>query len=283
MFQSHDSAIESYLRRLRSRSTEVTSANGAGDAISVLLITFNQQAHVEKAVATAHAALVDNLLSGEIIVVDDGSTDGTAEVLQRLATSRPELVVIRQVEHRGYGAALRAGLAAAKHELICLSAAPARFDLDQIGRLLFWIDTHPIVTGYRVGRTAPLLNKMGSWGWSLLVRIALGVRVRDSHCGFMLLRRSVLESIELTVESSTVTTELLVAAARSGVRIKEVPVSDRPQAAGASTNSGLRDVARALRELVTVYSQRRGRSERFSKHSCDPERPPQSARFSSAA
>jgi glycosyltransferase involved in cell wall biosynthesis len=219
----------------------------------VVFPAFNEEANIEKAVATARSALSGWFADIEIIVVDDGSADRTREVLDRLAADYNDVVAIHHARNRGYGAALRSGLYAARKDLVFFSDSDLQFDLEEIRHLIEWIRDYEIVAGYRVNRADPWIRRFNAWAWNRLVRVVLGLKVRDIDCAFKLFRREVFERIHISAVGAMINTEILVLAKRMRMRIKEVPVSHYPRAAGTQTGANPKVIVKAFRELFAMY------------------------------
>jgi len=222
-------------------------------SISVVFPAYNEEKNIEKAVAAARTAMSKYFDKIEIIVVNDGSADGTHDILERLKSERPDQVVpIHFPKNRGYGAALRTGLYAARNDLVFFSDSDLQFDLEEINRLLEWVDRYDIVAGYRSQRADPFNRRFNAWGWKMLVRAVLGLKVRDIDCAFKLFRRDVFNTVQVQSVGAMINTELLSLAVQHGVRIKEVPVSHFPRTAGTQTGAKLGVIARAFKELLAM-------------------------------
>lgn len=228
-------------------------------SISVIFPAYNEEANIEKSVAVAREAMGKFFDVVEVIVVNDGSSDRTGELIDRMAAESPEVRPIHHARNGGYGAALRTGLYAAKNDLVFFSDSDLQFDLEEIRHLLEWIDKYEIVAGYRANRADPFLRRFNAWGWNMLVRMALGLKVRDIDCAFKLFRREVFEKVKLASVGAMINTELLTRAQQEGMRIKEVPVSHYPRVAGTQTGANLRVIVKAFRELLVMRQRLRVR------------------------
>jgi len=191
----------------------------------------------------------------ELIVVDDGSRDGSAAVVEAIRRRDPRVRLLRHPENRGYGAALRSGLRAARGQLVFFSDADLQFDLREIERLLAHAEDFDIVAGYRAQRRDPLGRRAIASCWGALVRALFGLRVRDIDCAFKVFRRPVIDAIEVASIGAFVNTEILVRARRAGFRIHEVPVSHHPRVAGRAKGVSPRVVVRAIVELSMLYRE----------------------------
>jgi glycosyltransferase involved in cell wall biosynthesis len=193
----------------------------------------------------------------EIVLVDDGSRDGSDVVIDGWCRAHPRIRAVRHEANRGYGAALRSGLAAARGQLVFFSDADLQFDLSELAKLLEHADEFEIVAGYREPRRDPWPRRVIAATWGLLVRGLFGLRVRDIDCAFKVFQRSVLEEIELASIGAFVNTELLVRARAAGHRIWQVPVSHRRRRWGRQSGAHPRVIGRAVVELIALYRELR--------------------------
>jgi glycosyltransferase involved in cell wall biosynthesis len=200
--------------------------------------------------------------SHEVIVVDDGSSDGTAATVARLAAEQPGVRLVRHGESRGYGAALRSGFAAAREPWAFFTDGDGQFDAREIGRLATAAEGADLVAGCRVRRADPALRRAGGKRWNTLVDAVLGVRVRDVNCAFKLVRREVLAVLSPVSTGALVNTELLGKALGRGFRLRQVAVSHRPRRHGRATGGSPRVALCALRELVQLAGSIRASVER---------------------
>jgi glycosyltransferase involved in cell wall biosynthesis len=210
---------------------------------------YNEEANIVRSVRQAERAGLASGLEYEIVVVDDGSTDATAD-LAEAASDRVR--VVRQLENLGYGAALRACLREAKMDVILFVDADNQFDLTETRILLDALDGADVVVGYRSIRRDPLRRRFVAGCWNRLVRALFDVPVRDVNCGFKLFRREALEGIELSSDGAMISTELVAKLTRAGRCVKEVAVTHLPRIGGSPTGMRPRVVARAFLELARL-------------------------------
>jgi glycosyltransferase involved in cell wall biosynthesis len=220
--------------------------------VSVVLPCFNEAPNVARAVLEAAAAAERNAVEYQIVVVDDGSTDGTAEIAAEVARSVPHVDVVEHGQNRGYGAALSSGLRAARMPWVLLTDGDLQFDLAQLEAFVPLAAEADLVAGWRIDRRDPLHRRANAAAWNWLVRRAFAVPVRDVDCAFKLIRRELVDEIPLSSRGAMISTELLVRAQANGARIRELGVEHRARVAGEQSGANPRVVARAFRELLAL-------------------------------
>ncbi|MBY0513733.1 MAG: glycosyltransferase family 2 protein [Gemmataceae bacterium] len=224
----------------------------ATSELSLVIPAYNEAAVIRQAVLEAEAALAGVFDRYEILVVDDGSTDGTAGVVEALLPDAPHTRLLRHGVNRGYGAALRTGFEAAWFELIAFTDADCQFELGELAAMVPLCDRCPLVAGYRVDRKDPWRRRFLSRGYNRLARTLLGTRVRDVDCALKVFRREALANLLPESRGFFVNTEMLTRARQLGYDVAEVPVTHRPRLGGASKVS-LREVPRTLGTLLRFW------------------------------
>jgi glycosyltransferase involved in cell wall biosynthesis len=192
----------------------------------------------------------------EIIVVNDGSPDHTGEILDDLAARYPRLRVVTHPKNRGYGGALRSGFAHATKDLVFYTDGDAQYDPRELALLVAALTPETdMVNGYKIERHDPLHRIVIGRVYHKTVRRMFRLRVRDVDCDFRLLRRRILEQVELFEDSGVICVELMTKVHQAGCRIAEVPVHHYHRAYGKSQFFNFPRVARVGRDLVRLWSQ----------------------------
>ena len=227
-----------------------TSETTAG--LTLILPAYNEAAVIADAIREAAEALPLVTPRYEILVVDDGSRDGTFLIAQDEASRHRHVRVLRHETNFGYGAALRTGFEAASLPLIAFTDADCQFDLKDLARMVPLTDEYPIVAGYRAKRQDSWKRLMYSWGYNRLIRVLLGTRVRDCDCALKIFRCDVIRHLLPESRGFFVNAEMLARAQRRGMPIAEIAVHHRPRLGGVSKVS-IWDVPKVLRVMIPFW------------------------------
>ena len=213
----------------------------------------NIGAAIEDAVRVA-SRLTDDF---EVIVVDDGSADRTADVVRTFSARYPQVRLIEHEVNQGYGAAVYDGLVAGVKEWAFFTDSDLQFVMDDLERLWAVRQGGDLIIGYRAPRHDPFIRKLNGFGWTWLTNVLFGYVSRDVDCAFKLIRREVVDAVAPRVASrgATLSAEFLVRAKAQGYRIREVPVQHRPRVAGSQTGAKLHVILRAFREMFRFRLQ----------------------------
>jgi glycosyltransferase involved in cell wall biosynthesis len=203
--------------------------------LSVFFPAYNDSGTIASLVITARKAARQLTDDFEIIIVNDGSADRTAEIADELASTYPEVRVVHHERNRGYGGALRSGFATATRDLIFYTDGDAQYDpaeLEALWRALS--DDVDLVNGYKISRSDPLHRIVIGRIYHHTVKLLFGLSVRDVDCDFRLMRRSILDRVSLYKDSGVICLEMIKKIEDAGFRIAEVPVHHYHRAYGRS-------------------------------------------------
>ena len=221
-------------------------------SLSVIFPAFNEEANIRAVVQDAYRNIRDVIPVFEIIVVNDGSKDRTGEICDRLVEEFSEMRVVHHARNRGYGAALKSGIELARYDLIFFSDADGQFDLKELAAFIEQADAYDVVAGYRARRQDPPHRLLFAWGWNILVRFVLGIRVRDIDCAFKVFNRRVFNKVQIQSVGAMVNTEIFAQISRFGMTVKEMPVSHFPRRHGEPTGANVAVISKAFRELTRM-------------------------------
>ena len=223
-------------------------------SLSLVFPAYNEEENLEKLVKDADDAGRQNVEDYEIIVVDDGSTDGTPRILNQLKKDYPNLVVYTHSPNKGYTAALRTGFSKARKDLIFYSDADNQFNLKEIYLLLESIDNNDMVVGYRRDRQDSWIRIFVSRCFNVISHAVFHFTVRDVDCAFKLFRRKVFDKIKITSDHFMVDTEIMSKAVVYGFCVTEVGVTHLPRQAGETTVKPT-DVIKTLKGMAKLRKE----------------------------
>jgi glycosyltransferase involved in cell wall biosynthesis len=221
--------------------------------LSIVLPAYNEEPNIERVVREVNAWLDRTDLDAEILAVNDGSADKTGAILDGLKTELPRLRPQHHPQNKGYGAALRTGFDAAVKTYVFYMDGDGQFHIDDLEKLLPLATEDAIVTGYRIERRDPFVRRVNAklfGGW--LVRVMLGVYVRDLNCAFKLIPKKVLRSITLESTGALINAELYGRSIRKGFGIREVGVHHYPRELGVQTGAHFGVIVRAFYDLFRL-------------------------------
>ncbi len=222
--------------------------------LSVFFPAYNEEGHIQQTVSRAIEVLKSLDLTYEILIVDDGSTDRTGEIADRLAVEIPEVRVVHHCPNRGYGGALRSGFENSRYEWVVFADADGQFDFSEIKKFLPLTESADLILGYRRERADSFWRRLFTWGWARLAKILLGLSVRDYSCGFKLVKRKVFEAVQpIEAEEKVFQIEFLVKAQKKRFRFAEVGVRHYPRKEGSQTGADLKVVLKSLCDLLTLW------------------------------
>jgi Glycosyl transferase family 2 len=238
-------------RSVAFRAMEALEQPVAG--ISVVLPAYNEETNVGEAVGQALEVLPEIAEDFEVIVVDDGSGDGTAAVVEALvAEHHPNVRLLRHDPNRGYGAAIRSGFQHARFDLVFYTDSDLQFDLSELAYFLPLMDTHDVVIGFRVYRYDTVLRSILSWVYNRLVTVLFRVRVRDVDCAYKMFSREALDKLVIESDDFFVDTELVARARKWNFRIAQKGVRHYPRVSGETTVRAS-DIPRTLRTIGRMW------------------------------
>lgn len=211
------------------------------NSLSVFLPAFNEEKNIAETVKKTLKVLQSlNLKNYELIVVDDGSSDQTPQVVLDLAKSNSKLRLVTHSVNQGYGAALKTGFKNSQYPWVAFIDADGQFDFSEITKFLDKTGQADLILGFRLKRSDSFDRVVLTFGWKTIARILLGLKVRDYSCGFKLIKKEVFDNISpLETEEKVTQIELLVKAAKAGYKFTEVGVHHYPRVFGRATGGSL--------------------------------------------
>lgn len=220
-------------------------------ALTYFFPAHNEEANLRGLVEEALATLPGLADTFEVVIVDDGSRDATPAIADELANADHRVRVVHHERNRGYGAALRSGFGAARHDLIAFTDGDRQFHVEDLGRLAtrFGQGDVDAVVGYRIKRADPVIRTLYAQAYRLANRIFFGLRVTDVDCACKLFRRDALKGISVESEGAFFSAELLIKLQATGRRVVEIGVPHYARTAGSASGAKPQVVFRAVRDF----------------------------------
>lgn len=229
--------------------------------ISVFLPTFNEEGSIEGVVLGVKKVLEKTAEKWEIIVVNDGSMDGTRGIVEKLSGKDERIRVISHEVNSGYGASLQTGFYNAKYNWISFIDSDGQFDFGEIGKFIEkQKETNAdLVIGYYKKRKVSFTKILTSKVWETFIYILFGLKVHDIDCGFKLISKGVIEKIpHLESERGAfISSELLIKAKKKGFKFAEVPVTHYPRLQGKGTGRKLNVIIKSFLDLFRLWKRLR--------------------------
>lgn len=220
-------------------------------SVTAFFPAFNDGGTISSMVISALRTLSKVTDDYEVIVVNDGSSDYTAEMLEELERVYPQVRIVTHPQNRGYGAALRSGFNAATKEWLFYTDGDAQYDPRELVDLVHAAkEDTDIVNGYKIERQDPLHRVIIGRVYHHIVRFLFGFRLRDVDCDFRLIRRNVFDRIQLRSTSGTICLEMVKKMQDAGCRFEEVPVHHFHRAYG---KSQFFNFSRLIRTAVQLF------------------------------
>ncbi len=222
--------------------------------LSVFFPAYNDSGTIASMVIRTVKAASELTQDFEIIVVDDGSADSTAEIADELARTYPQVRAVHHPINRDYGAALQTGFRSATKELIFYTDGDAQYDPAELAVL--WAKMTPridLVNGYKISRSDPFHRVVIGRVYHHIVSLLFGLKLRDVDCDFRLMRRTIFERINLEKTSGIICVEMMKKIQDAGFRIAEVPVHHFHRAFGKSEFFNYRRLVRTGRDLLKLW------------------------------
>jgi len=223
-------------------------------SISAVFPAYNDYATIASMVLTSRIALTQITNDFEIIVVNDGSRDSTALVLDELTHYISELRVIHHPSNQGYGVALRSGFLTATKEWIFYTDGDGQYNPLELTQLTETLTAGvDIVNGYKIFRHDPFHRILLGWIYNVCIKLLFGLKIRDIDCDFRLIRRNIFDRIELESESGTICVEMVKKFQDAGFVFAEIPVHHFYRPVGISQFFNIRHLWRTAQQLVRLW------------------------------
>jgi len=225
--------------------------------LSVFFPCYNEEKNIANTVSKAVKVLKDTAQNWEIIIVNDGSKDNTAQVALKIQKQYPNIRIITHNPNRGYGAAFKSGLYNSKYKWIAFTDSDGQFDFSEIKNFIKTqqVTNADLVIGYYLGRKVSPIVVLTSKIWELIVFILFGLHVTDIDCGFKFVSKKVVDTIpRLEAERGAfISSEFLIKSKKAGFKITEIGVHHYPRTEGQATGRQLKVIIKSFTDLFKLW------------------------------
>lgn len=191
----------------------------------------------------------------EIVIIEDGSPDETGKVADQLAHKNPKIIrVVHHKKNLGYGAALRRGFKEAnKYDFVFFTDGDNQFDVNELEKFVPFFSSFDAVVGYRTNRALNFMRIVQTFIFNYLIRILFGVKVKDINCSMKVIKKSVLNKLDLKSNSSFIEAEFFIKLKREKAKVKELGVSHYPRTHGVASGGKPVVVLNTLKDMFIFW------------------------------
>jgi glycosyltransferase involved in cell wall biosynthesis len=228
-------------------------------SISVVLPAHNEAENIRTTVENCISYLENNVSDYEVVVVNDGSSDGTQKIVKELKSTNSKIVLVNHAQNMGYGSALRSGFDKASCEYIFFMDSDGQFDINDLDRLLPLVSAKDVVIGYREDRADSFIRSLNAWLYGLYIYLTFGLKVRDMDCAFKVFSKKAYQDIRpIKSGGALYSVEFLIKLKRNGLTLKEVPVRHFPRRFGTQSGANIKVILRMFKESWKLRNELRG-------------------------
>lgn len=222
-------------------------------SLSLVLPAHNEEENIRIVVEQALSVLPHYADTFEVIPVNDGSTDSTGAILEKLAHEDARVRPVSYRVNKGYGGAVTSGFDASRYDYVMFMDADRQFDINDISMLAPFVGKFDIVAGFRMERSDPLHRRINAEIFNIAVRILFGVHLRDLDCAFKIFRGDQLRSLDLESNGALINCEMQAKLRRQGATLVQIGVHHYPRLAGSSTGGNLKVILKAMRDILFLW------------------------------
>jgi len=227
--------------------------------VSVFFPVYNDELTVERVTLKALKVLGEVAAEYEVLIINDGTPCRAGEIADRLATENPRVKVIHHPKNLGYGAAIRTGLKNVRYEWICLTDGVDEYEIYDLIKLIRLKDYYDLIITFRYVKAYSGFRIFISWAYNVILRFIFKTHYRDISTGLRLMRRTLVEELNLQSTSPFIGAEIAIKTMLKGYRVGEVGIQTFPREFGRGSSTSLHNIVATIREMLlcyrTVFSQ----------------------------
>jgi len=224
-------------------------------SLSVFFPAYNEEKNITPLVKQSLDFLPQVANKFEIIVINDGSEDGTKAVANKLAQEFKQVKVVSHTKNRGYGAALKTGIKTSQMDWIFFTDADLQFDITELESFIPHTKKHPIILGYRANRAEGFSRARNAYLFKVFIDLLFRLHVKDIDCAFKLFRADTIQSLKIDSNGAFTSSEILYKLKKNHITFKQLPVTHYTRRWGNSTGANWKVIAKAGYEATRLYLQ----------------------------
>ena len=236
----------SYIIKIVSKLNQLTS-------LSVFFPIYNEAENIPLLIERAQEIIPQIAKEYELILINDGSSDGSQLIIEDLARKNKNVRAIHHPKNLGYGEVLKTGIKESQYQWIFFTDADLQFDLGELSRFIPFVDKYKAIIGYRHKRVEGFGRAFNAELFKIYIDLLFRIHVRDIDCAFKLIDAELLKSLKLNSGSAFTSAEILYRLKKKRVKFKEIPVAHYPRLYGKATGANLKVIVKACYEALRTY------------------------------
>jgi glycosyltransferase involved in cell wall biosynthesis len=229
-------------------------------SLSIFFPCYNEEQNIGLLIQQAQELAPQIASKHEILVINDGSVDKTAQVVKHLAQNDEHIRLIEHPKNLGYGMSLRTGFANAKSEWVFFTDGDGQFDLNQLKEFIPATRSSTVVIGYRTNRAEGSLRALNARLFKLFIDVLFRVHVRDIDCAFKLLKTDLIQSLPLQSSGAMISAEILYRLKKKHLKVTQLPVRHLPRKYGQPSGNNIKVILKAFYEAFRLYASMKKQS-----------------------
>ena len=226
---------------------------GDPESVSLFFPVYKDERTVRTVTQKARLLLASLGCAYEIVIVNDGSPDGTGAIADELAREHPEVRVVHHPRNLGYGAAVRSGIEASRHEIVCMTDGDDEYEVEDFRKLLKLRQHYDLIITFRYRKIYSSSRIFVSWVYNIVLRFLFRTPFRDVSTGLRLVRRAVLQDVELESTSPFIGAELAIKTMLKGYRVGEVGIQTFPRSFGRGSSTSIPNILATIADMWRIY------------------------------
>ena len=226
---------------------------GDPESVSLFFPVYKDERTVRTVTQKARLLLASLGCAYEIVIVNDGSPDGSGAIADELAREHPEVRVVHHPRNLGYGAAVRSGIEASRHEIVCMTDGDDEYEVEDFRKLLKLRQHYDLIITFRYRKIYSSSRIFVSWVYNIVLRFLFRTPFRDVSTGLRLVRRAVLQEVELESTSPFIGAELAIKTMLKGYRVGEVGIQTFPRSFGRGSSTSIPNILATIADMWRIY------------------------------